>query len=181
MIGPRRAASFTVTVPGMDAKLRALSIVAPKAVDRGLYAGIMEATIDIQSRTRKLLLGEVLNRRSGRLWRSIHAETFRRIGRVVGIVGTNVKYAAIHEFGGIIRPKKAGGVLVWKGEDGPIFAKSVKIPQRPYLSRAFRERQAVASRLIRRAIFRELRGPGLFPPSPVVPAGQRKAVGFDAD
>lgn len=192
MIAPRRAASFSVTVPGLDARVRALSIVAPKAVDRGLYAGIMEATIDIQGRARKLIEGEVLNRRSGRLWRSIHAEAFRRMARVVGIVGTNVKYAAINEFGGTIRPKTAGGMLAWRGAatrgaDGKfqkgdwIFAKSVKIPSRPYLSRAFKERKRIASNLIWRAVMRELKGPGLFPASPVLPASERKAVGFDAD
>lgn len=55
-------------------------------------------------------------------------------------VGTNVPYAAIHQFGGktrphVIRPKKANGVLAW-----PIanFARYVNhpgsdIPARPYL------------------------------------------------
>lgn len=191
MIAPRRTASFTATVPGLDLKLRALAVVAPEAVDRGLQAGIQAATIDVQGQARRYLEGEVLNRRTGRLWRSIHAETFRRMGRVVGIVGTNVKYAAIHEFGGVIRPKSADGFLAWQRagrnektgrfQTTTVFAKEVTMPARPYLSRAFTARKKIVGDLIHRAIRRELLGPGLFPPAPVVAAGQRKGVGFDAD
>lgn len=54
-------------------------------------------------------------------------------------VGTNLVYAAIHQFGGTTRPHKItaknGGVLAWGGNK---FAKSVNhpgsvIPPRPYL------------------------------------------------
>ena len=44
------------------------------------------------------------------------------------LVGTNVKYAAIHQFGGTIRPKK-GKALAFGGR----FVQSVTIPARPYL------------------------------------------------
>ncbi len=49
-------------------------------------------------------------------------------------VGTNVFYAAVHQFGATIKPKKVGGRLVFAGPGGrPIFAKGVKIPARPFL------------------------------------------------
>lgn len=49
------------------------------------------------------------------------------------IVGTNLRQAKIHQFGGVIRPKKAK-VLVFPGPDGElIFAKKVTIPARPYM------------------------------------------------
>lgn len=49
------------------------------------------------------------------------------------IVGTNLRQARIHQFGGTIRPKKAK-VLAFPGPDGElIFAKKVTIPARPYL------------------------------------------------
>jgi phage gpG-like protein len=189
---PRRAASFSVSVPGLAWKVGALSVVAPKAVDRGMERGIRAATLDIEGHAKELLEGEVLNKRTGRLWRSIHSETFRRMGRVVGIVGTNVKYAAIHEFGGTIRPKSAGGFLVWRGASTRgangrfqagemIFAKEVKIPRRPYLSRAFAARKEVVSRLIMRAVMAELRGRGGLNTGAVVPASERAGVGFNAD
>lgn len=44
------------------------------------------------------------------------------------LVGTNMKYAAIHQFGGTIRPKK-GKALAFGGR----FVQSVTIPARPYL------------------------------------------------
>ena len=43
------------------------------------------------------------------------------------LVGTNVPYAAIHQFGGTIRPKK-GKALAFGGR----FVQSVTIPARPY-------------------------------------------------
>lgn len=55
-------------------------------------------------------------------------------------IGTPVKYAAIHQYGGVIRPKKPGGVLVFSPGKGParrkgpgsrkVFARSVTIPRR---------------------------------------------------
>lgn len=191
MIAPRRTASFSATVPGLDWKVRALAVVAPKAVDRGLEAGIRAATIDIQGQAKRYLEGEVLNRRTGRLWRSIHADTFRRMGRVVGIVGTNVKYAAIHEFGGTIRPKSATGFLVFERagrnektgrfQTTTVFAKEVRIPARPYLSRAFAVRKKVVSDLIVKAVKRELTGAGIDQTAPAAEAAKRKGVGFNAD
>lgn len=50
-------------------------------------------------------------------------------------------YNRIHEYGGTIHPKVASR-LSWIGEDGNrIFAKSVKIPARPYMRPAFDEHQ----------------------------------------
>lgn len=48
-------------------------------------------------------------------------------------IGTNVKYARIHQFGGEIRPKNKP-FLAFPGPTGEIiFAKRVTIPARPYL------------------------------------------------
>lgn len=49
------------------------------------------------------------------------------------LIGSNVEYARIHQYGGIIKPKKAKS-LAFKGADGSLrFAKQVTIPARPYL------------------------------------------------
>lgn len=46
--------------------------------------------------------------------------------------GSNLVYAAIHQLGGTIRPKKAKR-LVFRVGNQTIFAKEVTIPARPYL------------------------------------------------
>ena len=65
-------------------------------------------------------------------------------GELRAIVGTNLEYAAIQEFGGTIVPKHAQA-LHWvtkAGED--VFAQSVTIPAHPYLTPAMQtERDAV--------------------------------------
>jgi len=49
------------------------------------------------------------------------------------MVGSNLPYARIHQFGGTITPKK-GKYLKFKGLDGEdVFVKEAKIPARPYL------------------------------------------------
>lgn len=47
-------------------------------------------------------------------------------------VGTNKVYAAIHQFGGTIKPK-TGDRLVFRIGGQTVFARSVTIPARPYL------------------------------------------------
>ncbi|EHJ46339.1 phage virion morphogenesis protein [Solidesulfovibrio carbinoliphilus subsp. oakridgensis] len=51
----------------------------------------------------------------------------------VGPSGPSLKYAAIHQFGGEIRPKSAKA-LFFRGADGKaVQVKRVRIPARPYL------------------------------------------------
>lgn len=47
-------------------------------------------------------------------------------------VGTAVEYAAIHQFGGTIRPKKAK-LLVFEGGGKKVAAPSVTMPARPFI------------------------------------------------
>ena len=57
----------------------------------------------------------------------------RRTSRDRVAVGTDKVYAAIHQFGGTIRPK-SGDFLVFRGAGGElVFAREVTIPARPYL------------------------------------------------
>jgi phage gpG-like protein len=176
---PRRAAMISATIFDQNARIRALSIIMPQAVQRGLDAGVLAAAIDVQGAVKNLLDGPVLNRRTRRLWQSITADSMTRGDRVVGVVGTNVVYAAIHEFGGTIRPKRAGGFLVWKGADGEsIFAREVKMPRRPYMSRAFAERKTAVQKILFRAVMNAVRGRD---GGKILPAAERKGVGFNAD
>ncbi len=66
----------------------------------------------------------------GRLQRSI---TYRSRGKKL-VIGTNLIYAGTHQFGAVITPKRAGGVLAIPiGGGATIFHKRVVIPARPFL------------------------------------------------
>lgn len=177
---PRRAGMISVEIPFLKEQADTWRKRAPAAFDRGLEAGIRAATIDVSSRVKYLLSGPVLNRRTHRLWRSIQPEVFRRMGRVVGIVGTDVEYAAVHEFGATIRPKAAGGMLAFTVDGKFRLVKSVEIPKRPYMSRAFLERKAVVNKLIRDHVVRSVRGQLKSNPAAVLPPSLRRGVGFNA-
>jgi phage gpG-like protein len=47
--------------------------------------------------------------------------------------GSQMIYAAVHQFGALIMPKDPGGYLVFRAGDGFVKVKSVTIPARPYL------------------------------------------------
>lgn len=76
---------------------------------------------------------------SGRLRGSISASA----GRDVVVVGTNVVYAAIHQFGGTIEAK-GGGHLVFRLASGLVMAKSVTLPAREYLGISADDEEMIA-------------------------------------
>ena len=48
--------------------------------------------------------------------------------------GSNLVYARIHQEGGVVTPKRSGGLLSWVGGGGErVFARRVTIPARPFL------------------------------------------------
>lgn len=65
---------------------------------------------------------------SGQLLKSID---YRLVGNAVEI-GTNKHYAAIHQFGGVIKPKNKTRLFFMLGKR-KIFARQVTIPARPFL------------------------------------------------
>lgn len=66
---------------------------------------------------------------SGNLRDSVHFET---AGRTVRI-GSSMIYAAVHQFGAVIKPVRAKALVFELGTKGVIRVKSVRIPARPYL------------------------------------------------
>ena len=78
--------------------------------------------------------------KSGTLKRSIHIEPIEKTKtRVVVSVGTNLEYARIQEFGGVVKAKK-GPFLRFKTADGEWHSvRAVIIPAHPYLRPAFDE------------------------------------------
>ena len=57
-------------------------------------------------------------------------------------VGSGLVYAAIHQFGGTIRPKRARKLRFWIGKE-KVFADSVTIPARPYLGLSAENRDEI--------------------------------------
>lgn len=68
-------------------------------------------------------------RDTGRLQRSINAQVQ---GDAV-LVGTNVRYAATHQFGATIKPKKAARLAIPLANKGLVMSKGVTIPARPFM------------------------------------------------
>lgn len=76
--------------------------------------------------------GGTLAARTGRLRRSITKRINVSRLRIIALVGSNLKYARIHEKGGEIKPVRAR-MLVWRDGEGLHFAKKVRIPARRFL------------------------------------------------
>lgn len=74
-----------------------------------------------------------LKARTGNLRRSINTKVVDKGNQIVGTIGSAVIYAAIHELGGKILPKK-GKYLKFAIDGHWISVKQVNIPARPYLA-----------------------------------------------
>lgn len=132
--------TVTVTDTGVAAKIRAMMAAGDQLEDLHKRIGaalVSNVQLGFKSGASpggqawaplKIRRGQPL-RDTGRLRSSITASAD---GDGV-TVGTNVNYAAVHQFGTVINPKKSGGRLVFAGPNGPIFAKKVTIPARPFM------------------------------------------------
>jgi phage gpG-like protein len=118
----------------------------PSAINQALYAKILSLALKMERNVKVgKLNGQVLNRITGALSRSIQHEVLRSENRVLGKVFSSgdVKYAAIHEYGGttaphIIVPKKASVLAFVGSSGGMVFTKKVnhpgsKMPERSFL------------------------------------------------
>jgi hypothetical protein len=85
-------------------------------------------------------------RKTGHLQRSIGI--LRKAANRV-VYGTNVIYARIQEFGGVIRPKRAK-FLHWVENGRHFFAKEVRIRGKFYMTKSAKAAQAAAVSIARR-------------------------------
>ena len=123
---------------------------ASRDVKSDTVKNLLKAAALIQRTAKRKVSGPVLNVRSGQLRRSIIVQKRGSgVGAVV-TVGPKVKYGGIHEFGGVITPKRKKFLRFQVGGE-VIFAKKVTIPERPYMRPSLQENLEAITRLIGRA------------------------------
>lgn len=136
----------------------------PLAIRQALELKITSLALRLEKlvKTGKLN-GQVLNRISGRLARSINNKVTVTANSVFAKVFSSgdVKYAGIHEYGGqtaphVIEPKKAN-VLAFAGAGGMVFAKRVnhpgsKMPQRSFMRSALKDMSVEISTGMKKAV-----------------------------
>lgn len=116
----------------------------------GIARTVTRLGLETELLTKQKLSGQVLRVRTGLLRASINSRVTEGASQVTATIGTNVKYAGIHEFGGKIhvpeiRPVKARA-LAFRVGGKTVFAMSarahdVRIPERSFLRSALREMQ----------------------------------------
>lgn len=91
--------------------------------------------------------------RTGNLINSLQYKlTDRKDGIDIEAGSYNVKYAAIHEYGGVIRARRAQYLKFFIPGVGWRMAKQVTIPARPYIRPAFADSREYIMNLIRKHI-----------------------------
>ena len=144
-------------------------------IQSGVQKEIMRLALKMTRVVMGKLNGDVLKVRTGRLRRSIHPEWEFRAGYSGATVGTNVEYAGINEYGGIIQSKERMQKMYFKtGRDGTVGSKFVKksksnfvqeaprkaheihMPERSFLRSALREMNPEIMEELQKAIAKEL-------------------------
>ena len=120
----------------------------PNSVRSSLKKAMNEAVIDLRGYVAdNKLSGQLLKVRTGTLRRSITQRVTDDTSSVIGIVGTNVAYAAIHEYGGQIKTRLGTG----KGKPKKNGKAYITMPEKRFLrgslvdkTESIKERLAIA-------------------------------------
>jgi phage gpG-like protein len=151
-----------VEIQGGDDLMRRLAALQ-KRITAGLREAINRATFDLVGYVKERKLSDqVLRVRTGRLRRSITGKVTEENGQPVGIVGTNVSYARVHEFGFRGRVKVRAHARKVKGKKVPVRAHSrdVDIPKRAFLVPSLNERMPAYKNWMTQAVQEATRAPG---------------------
>lgn len=106
-----------------------------------IYKAVVQACSLVETRSKTHhLAGATLKARTHRLQHSVKSIVKRSGTTISGRVGSPVVYAAIHEYGGIIKPKKAK-YLSFQIDGTWIRTKKVTMPKREWLSKSLRDVQ----------------------------------------
>lgn len=125
---------FKIDTDKREVKLKLNRLVkkTPK-LSRRILGRLSEAII--AESIKNYLSGNPLHRQTGTLAKSLN---FRFLNDWKTQIGTNLVYAAIHEFGGEINAK-GDGYLHFKIDDEWVMVKKVKMPPRPWLAPALQD------------------------------------------
>lgn len=141
----------TTTFEGDDNLRRGMDKTARDMPGR-IYNAVVRSCSLVETRAKTHhLAGATLKARSHRLQRSVKSSVKRLLNKVTGRVGSPVVYAAIHEFGGIIRPKNAK-YLVFQIDGKWIRTKKVTMPKREWLSKSLNDVKPQIERIFGREI-----------------------------
>ena len=161
--------SVEVRIIGGDrvvANLAALKVEARAMLRRAVIA----SAIDVQGVARRKLAGEVLRERTHHLHDSVHYALVRDDDAAISaVVGTDVAYAAIHEYGfdgveqvraHLRRITMAFGRAISPREIAVgAFSRRMHMPERSYLRSALAERAAATAARIQAAIETTVKAP----------------------
>lgn len=107
-----------------------------KALPGRIYKAVVQSCSLVETRAKTHhLAGATLKARTHYLQKSVKSIVTWLGNKISGRVGSPVVYAAIHEYGGIIRPKNAK-YLVFRIEGKWIRTKKVTMPKREWLSKS---------------------------------------------
>ena len=136
-------------------------------IQGGVQKEIMRLALKMTGKVMGKLSGDVLRVRTGRLRRSIHPEWDFRQGYSGATVGTNVEYAAIHEYGfsGSVQVKSFQREMT-KAFGKPIsptqvtvraHTRNINMPERSFLRSTLREMNSEIVEGLQKAIAKELK------------------------
>lgn len=133
----------------------------PLQLRKWLTDAVTDAALIVQ-RTSVMdkLSGQVLHVRTGTLRRSISVRIEQSEHFVVGVVGTNVRYGGIHEFGGQVPEHQRLMTMVFgKPLKFPVWAtvKPYQLPERSFLRSALHDKLPTIRGIIQNAIANGLR------------------------
>lgn len=141
----------------------------PGKLQAALFQKVSLLALKLEEKVKRKLSGEVLNVKSGDLRRSIANKVERSTHAVIGKVFSSgdVKYAAIHEFGGTTKAHVIeavnGKALAFSMGGKQVFAKRVnhpgsKIPERSFLRSSLTEMRDEITEGLHRTVVETLRG-----------------------
>lgn len=132
---------ITVSLVGDREMIARLTSMSPR-IRRSLRAAIeRESIYEVGYVKGQKLSGQVLNRRTGTLSRSINAKTTETATGIYASIGTNVIYGRIHELGGLIHRTSSRGKEF-----------TITMPQRSFLASTLRDNADRIKKAMREAV-----------------------------